>query len=130
MNDRAIDQNILAGYRRAIERRGQPVIVRRINGDAPNAASFDARVHAIVMDYVPKTPVADEKPEGGITLGGRNVIVLEGDLRDKRFPLPVIKNDKVILLGRDGAGEELNIIELDPNRRRIAGAVDIVAEGV
>jgi hypothetical protein len=124
-----IDANALAGYRRAIARRGQPVIVRRVNGDAPNTATFDARVPAIVMDYVAKQPVAGVKPEGDITLGARNVILLEDDLRQKRFPLPVTKNDKVIVLGIEGEDEELNIMELDPNKRRIAGAIDIVAEG-
>jgi hypothetical protein len=105
------------------------VIVRRVNGDAPNTATFDARVLAIVMDYVAKQPVADVKPEGNITLGARNVILLEDDLRQKRFPLPVTKNDKVIVLGVEGEDEELNIMEFDPNKRRIAGAIDIVAEG-
>ena len=42
-----IDANAVAGYRRAIARRGQPVIVRRVNGDVPNTATFDARVQAI-----------------------------------------------------------------------------------
>lgn len=122
-----MDANALAGYRRAIARRGQWVIVRRIAGDAPSAATFDACVRAIVMDYVPKEPVSDLKPEGGVTLGARNIILIEKDLRDKHFPLPVGKNDKVVLLGAD---EELNIMALDPNRRGIAGAVDIVAQGV
>jgi hypothetical protein len=81
------------------------------------------------MDYVAKQPVADVKPEGDITLGARNVILLEDDLRQKRFPLPVTKNDKVIVLGAEGEDEELNIMEFDPNKRRIAGAIDIVAEG-
>ena len=64
------------------------------------------------MDYVAKQPVADVKPEGDITLGARNVILLEDDLRQKRFPLPVTKNDKVIVLGAEGEDEEFNIMEL------------------
>jgi hypothetical protein len=132
------DPNAVAGYRRALARRGQQVIVRRISGDAPNAVTFDARVAAIVMDYQPKQPVSEIKPEGGITLGARNVIVLTADLVAARFPLPVTKNDKVVtnpsaaLLGRGTAAgdEELNIIAVDPYKRGIAGAIDIVAEGV
>ena len=130
--------NALAGYRRAIAARGIPVIVRRIAGDAPNTATFDAKVRAIVMDYQPKQPVGDVKPEGAITLGARNVIVIEADLRAKHFPLPVTKNDKVVLnpdrcwLGTGAANgdQELNIMALDPHKRGIAGAIDIVAEGV
>jgi hypothetical protein len=120
-----IDQTAIAGYRRAMARRGEPVIVRRVNGIAPNAAIFDANVTGIVMDYLAKGDVLTVQPEGGITLGARNVIVLESDLVAARFPLPVTKNDKVVV-----QGEELNIISVDPSKRGIAGALDIVAEGV
>jgi hypothetical protein len=38
------DPAILAGYRRALARRGQPILVRRVTGDAPRAATYDAAV--------------------------------------------------------------------------------------
>jgi len=117
--------NALAGYRRAIAARGEPVIVRRINGTAPDVATFDAQVTAIVMDYLPRPPVADVKPEGEVTLGARNIIVLDEDLKRARFPLPITKNDKVVV-----RGEELNIASVDPSKRGVAGAWDIVAMGV
>jgi hypothetical protein len=119
------DANAVAAYRRALARRGEPVIVRRIDGTAPNTAVFDAAVTAIVMDYIPRTPVADFRPEGAVTLGARNIIVLTDDLDRARFPLPVAKNDKVVV-----RGEELNIVSVDPSKRGIAGALDIVAMGV
>jgi hypothetical protein len=133
----ATDPNALAGYRRALAKRGQSVIVRRISGVAPNAVKFDARVSAIVMDYLAKPPVEGMRPEGEITLGARNVIVLADDLAGANFPLPVAKNDKVVInpteaaLGEGTAAgdEELNILSVDPNKRGVAGAIDIVAMG-
>lgn len=130
------DPNALAGYRRALLRRGRQVIVRRISGAAPSTTVVNAAVTAIVMDYVPKAPVASLQPEGAITLGARNVIVLSDDLAAENFPLPVAKNDKIVLnadpalLGTGNGDEELNIMSVDPYKRGIAGAIDIVAEGI
>jgi hypothetical protein len=141
------DPNVVAGYRRAIARRGQWVILRRISGQAPHAAVFDAMVRAIVMDYRPQSEVMAVKREGGITQGGRNVIVMRDDLAEKRFPLPVKKNDKLILLERDRVNQEqteialpdgtllyesdaLNISDPDPNKRGLADAIDFIAGGV
>ena len=120
-----MDPNALAGYRRALARRGVSVTVRRITGEAPNATTFDATVTALVMDYVPKAPVADVRPEGEITLGARNVIVLADDLAAASFPLPVQKHDKVVV-----DGEELDVMSVDPNKRGIADAIELVAQGV
>ena len=133
-----VDPNVQAGYRRMLARRGQWVIVRRVTGDAPNVTTFNAMVLADVQDYVPKSAVSDIKPEGGITLGARNVILLACDLTSLSFQLPVTKNDKIVLnassalLGSGVAGgdEELNIMIVDANKRLIAGAIDIVCEGV
>jgi hypothetical protein len=119
------DPDAVEAYREAIAERGQRVIVRRVTGQAPNVGIFDADVGAIVMDYIAKPPVSTESPEGAVTLGARNIIVLEADLKAKHFPLPLAKNDKVIV-----DGEELNVMSADPNKKRIAGAIDIVAEGV
>jgi hypothetical protein len=133
-----VDPSVQAGYRRMLARRGQWVIVRRISGDAPSTTVFNAMVLADVQDYQPKTPVSEVKPEGGITLGARNVILLAADLAAASFVLPVTKNDKIVLnpssasLGKGTANgdEELNIMIVDANKRLIAGAIDIVAEGV
>ena len=72
-----------------------------------------------------KAPVADVRPEGEITLGARNVIVLADDLAAADFPLPVQKHDKVVV-----DGEELDVMSIDPNKRGIADAIELVAQGV
>jgi hypothetical protein len=122
---RPIHAASVAGYRRAIRARGEPVIVRRITGTDAAATVSNANVHAIVMDYKPLSPVMNVTPEGAVTLGARTVIVLEHDLYEAGFNLPVTKNDKIVV-----RGEELNIKSVDPNTRNVAGAVEIVAEGV
>lgn len=125
------DPSILAGYRRALLRRGQPVLVRRVSGDAPNVATFDAAVTAIVMSYTPQPDVMAIKPEGGITQGDRMVIVIADDLATVRFPLPVIKNDKIVLLDASGNPVEvLNVTDPDPYKRALGGAIELKAEGV
>lgn len=125
------DPGILAGYRRALARRGQPVLVRRVSGDAPNVATFDAPVSAIVMSYTPQPDVMNIKPEGGITQGNRTVILLVDDLAAVRFPLPVAKNDKIVLLDDTGAQiEVLNVTDPDPYKRALGGAIELRAEGM
>lgn len=134
----AIDQNIQAAYRRALARRGRFVTVRRVGGNAPNAGTFDATVLAIVQGYIQEKPVYEVEREGSITQGARRVIVLQDDLAQKHFPLPVIKNDKVIVAddvenpspAALAAGESLNVISVDPFKRALAGAVEILAFGV
>jgi hypothetical protein len=142
-----IDDNAAAGYERAIDRRGKPVIVVRESGVAPNVQVFKAAIRAIVTDYKPESPIGETKPEGAITEGARSVIVLAHHLREKKFPLPLQKNDKVILLDEeqtdpsqkaeaqpDGTAlyqiETLNVMSADPYTRAIAGAIELMAEGV
>jgi hypothetical protein len=134
-----IDPNAVDGYRRAIAVRGQLLIVRRITGNPPGTVTTtNAKVRGIVRNYMPKQPVSDQRPEGGVTLGAREVMVLASDLQGAGFPLPVAKNDKVVLnmnpaqlgMGTTNGDEELNIMSVDPWTRGIAGAIDIVAEGV
>jgi hypothetical protein len=142
-----IDDSAVAGYERGIERRGKPVLVVRESGIAPSVEVFKAQVKAIVTDYKPESPIGETKPEGGITMGARSVIVLAHHLREKKFPLPLQKNDKVILLDeeqtdpsqqaeaqQDGTTlyqiETLNVASTDPYTRAIAGAIELMAEGV
>ena len=44
-------QQAIAGYKRAIHVRGEPVTVQRITGVAPNVTTVTANIRAIVMDY-------------------------------------------------------------------------------
>lgn len=118
------DPNALASYRRAVARRGRTVTFRRIEGQAPNAAIFDATVSAIVEDYVPQGEVLPVKREGGVTQGARRITVIDADLTAKRFPLPLRKNDRAIV-----DGNSLNIAWVDPEKRAVAGASEMIAVG-
>lgn len=134
----SIDPNAEAAYRRALDVRGRWVIVRRVGGDAPNTATFDAPVRAIVQGYVPEKAVGDISPEGAITQGARRVILLRGDLAAKHFPLPMQKNDKIVIADDVenpspqslAAGEVLDVMLVDPFKRALAGAVELMAVGV
>ena len=104
-----IDANAVAGYRRALARRGQPVIVRRVNGDAPNTATFDARCWRSSWIMWPSSQSRTSSPRAT----SRSAPAMSScwtTISPKRFPLPVTKNDKVIVLGVEGEDEELNII--------------------
>jgi hypothetical protein len=124
----ATDTNALEGYRRAIARRGESVTFQRILGQAPIVtilpAPAGATVQAIVMNYQVQPDVMRVDPEGGVTLGDRQIIVLVDDLTAAGFPMPLRKNDKAIV-----QGEVLNIETLDPSKRGIAGAIEVHAKG-
>jgi hypothetical protein len=114
-----------AGYRRALVARGVPVKFRRVTGAAPNTQSFFADVAAIVL-----TETA-AKAEGTFALAGemaendRLLIVVADDLAHKRFPLPLVEGDQVLLLG-----EWTNLVKVDPLSRAFAGAIVAIAKGI
>jgi hypothetical protein len=125
------DSNAVQAYRRAIDRRGESVTFQRITGQAGQGAGVTvlpagggATVQAIVMNYQVQPDVMPVDPEGGVTLGDRQIIVLAADLLAAGFPLPLRKNDKAIV-----QGETLNIETLDPSKRGIAGAIEVHAKG-
>lgn len=123
-----IDSAIVAGYRRAIARRGEQVTFERRTGQATGAKTsvqtVSAVVQAIVMNYQVEPSVMPVEPEGSVTLGDKMIIALEADLLLQEFPLPLRKNDKVLV-----KGDWLNIETLDPSKRGLAGAVEIHAKG-
>jgi hypothetical protein len=124
------DANALAAYRRGLARAGQSVVVQRWTGQAPNRTVTAATVSAFVRYYAPddasvaRTGFGEGKP-GAITQTERHVIVLACDLQDQLFPLPVKKNDKIVV-----QGETLNVTDVDPNTRYFAGAIDLTVSGV
>lgn len=127
------DPSIVAAYRRAFARQGVavPISLRRITGFAPNTATVSADIVAIVRDYVPDTTVVAEtgfaaSKQGAITQGDRVIIVMADDLAQKRFPLPVRKNDRIML----PSGDVLNVIAVDAAKRAAAGAIELKAAGV
>lgn len=125
-----VDLGAQEGYRRAIARRGEQVTFQRIVGYAPNPvtvlpAGGGATVNAIVMKYQPTQSIGGFAGGDAITEGDRTLIVLGDDLLQAGFPLPLQKNDKVIV-----QGELMNIERVDPSTRGVAGAWELVALGV
>lgn len=127
------DPAIVASYRRAIARAGlSAVTFKRITGFAPNTAVVSATVQAVVRDYNPDTTSVAQTGYaatklGAMTEGDRMIIVMATDLFDARFPLPLKKNDKVVIVE---TGEELNITVVDASKRAVAGAIELKASGV
>lgn len=120
------DQGALAAYRRALVKTGQSVIFRRISGNAPNTVRFDAQVTAIFRAYQPATAIGGAVVRSAeITEGLREFIVMAADLAAAQFPLPLVKNDKIVV-----GTEQFNITEVDPGTRVYAGAIQGKAVGV
>jgi hypothetical protein len=126
-----IDPTMLSAHRRAVVRTGERVTIQRISGTAPRTVSFSAEVMANVQAYAPdstevsQTGYAATQP-GAITQSDRKVIVIAQDLLDQRFPLPIRKNDKIILA--DGA--KCNVNGVDAHKRSIAGAIEMTVSSV
>lgn len=121
----SVSQAAVAGYRRALAKTGQSVIFRRISGDAPNTATFDAAITAIFRAYQPTAAIGAGARAAAITEGMREFIVLADDLAQAGFPLPLVKNDKLIV-----AGETFNVTEVDAGTRFVAGAIEGKCVGV
>lgn len=97
-------------YRRYMDEVGEEVIIRRYFGTGSNRNKFEVKVRARVVGFGPEELV------GTIQQGDRKVIVLVEDLENFQFPLPLVKNDKCQVRGK-----ELNIETPDENTRRIQG---------
>jgi hypothetical protein len=128
----SVNQSALAGYRRALEARGELVKFQRVTGTAPNTASFYATVMAIVSGYQADSQVMARTgyaagSVGAITQGDRTILVLASDLANENFPLPLKKNDKVTVIA---SNEYLNIVQVDPSKRNVAGCIELKAAGV
>lgn len=122
--------NAAAMHRRAIAKTGQTIELQRITGAAPHTSLVTAEVTATVrnVDADTTSPSRDgysSSQLGGITQGAREIIVLADDLAAANFPLPVRKNDRVIL----ASGIRLNVIQVDAEKRAIAGAIELLASG-
>jgi hypothetical protein len=124
---------MVAAYDRALLKRGTQIILKRVTGFAPNpTASFSAWVVAMVTDYQPDTTQPAQTGYaatkiGAITEGDRLVILMATDLANARFPLPVRKNDRIIIVD---TGDELNVVDVDGFKRAVAGAIELKAAGV
>lgn len=121
-----VDSAMQAAYRRAVARTGEAVTVQRVSGTAPKTVTFSAIVVANVQAYAPETNEVSEtgygsSQVGAITQSQRKVIVVAQDLADARFPLPVKKNDRVLLAD----GTKCNVTGVDAHKRQLAGAVEL-----
>ncbi len=127
-----INLNMQAAHRRSITNFGQPVTVQRLTGEAPNVTTQSVVVTAIVRSMPPDTQAPAREGYGASQLGGisqtdRLVILMATDLAAAGFPVPVQKNDKIIL---STSGEKLNVTRVDGEKRSQAGAVELYAAGV
>lgn len=95
-------------YRRAFDSYGEEVLIRRYFGTGASRSKFEVKVRARISSYTPQELV------GTIIQGDEKVIVLVEELKVRQFPLPLVRNDKVVLEGR-----ELNIEAPDMNTRKI-----------
>lgn len=126
-----IDYAQQAAHRRWIQRTGELVTIRRISGTAPRTVSFSVEVYANIQTYAPDSVQPSEagySPSqlGGITQNDRKLIIVAQDLANARFPLPVQKNDKIVLAN----GDVLNVTGVDEHKRQLAGAIELTAAGI
>ena len=126
------DQNAIAAYRRMLARTGQAVTFRRVKGQAPNVTYQDAKVPALFRAYQPTIPIGTAVHSADISEGLRQFIVLDADLVTAGFPVPVQKNDKILVgdPAQPAQVEAYNITEVDYGTRVFAGAVEGKAVGV
>jgi hypothetical protein len=108
-------------YRSMMDERGEIVLIRRYLGSGQNRPKFEVSVRARIFDYTPVELI------GGIIQGDVKVICLYEDLVNGQYNLPILKNDKVVV-----GGKELNIESPDRHTRKIAGeliAYELQARG-
>lgn len=123
------DQNLKRSYGNWILKRGVSIEIRRVTGAAPNSVAISKSVLAIVQNFLPDSfAVARQgySGPGAISQGDRRIIVMADDLAATGFPLPIKKNDTVIL----DTGDKLNVTQADAQTRAMVGAIEIVAAGV
>lgn len=110
---------------------GVQVTFQRITGDAPNTTIKSATITARVRKDAPDRYATAETGHsmymvGAITQGDRIVIFVADDLANAGFPMPVLKNDKILLPD----GTKLNIESVDPWARQLSGAIECSAAQV
>lgn len=126
-----LDPAAVRAYEDALARVGRLVTIQRISGTAPRTVIFSASVRAVVSGMgdatqPPSRTGYGESGVGAVTQTSRTAILLGCELVDARFPLPVRKNDKLLLDG----GDKLNVIAVDAEKRSVAGAIELTLAGV
>jgi hypothetical protein len=82
----------------------ETIVIRRYTGTGTNRPHFEASVRGSSRRYHATELL------GNIVQGDQEILILVEDLIQKKFPLPVTTNDRVVV-----AGKELAIIA--PNER-------------
>ena len=100
---------IAASYKRALDRVGETLAVRRYSGDGHAPAHVDTPVRGRVTEYQANELI------GSIVQGDRKVICLVDTINSV---LPLTVADKIIV-----RGEELSIRSVDDNTRRVNGVL-------
>lgn len=129
-----IDQVWQGQHRSMIHKVGVAVTFRRITGAAPNTTIVPiggAVVTAIVREYRPDRAAASEGGYGAgqiaaVGLGDRQVIVMADELTAAGFPLPLQKDDQIIVTS---TSELLVVREPDSAKRAVAGCIEMYAVG-
>lgn len=99
---------VKASYAAAMDAAGTVVEVRRYTGTGSNRPWSEVTVRARIRTYAARELV------GSIREGDQEVIVLDQDLIDLQFPLPVRQGDKVM-----ARGKLLNIEAADGDSRSV-----------
>jgi hypothetical protein len=97
-------------YQRMLEEIGEKVLIRRYFGTGNNRSKFEVEVRARIVGYIASELV------GTIIQGDQKAILLQEDLLIFQFPLPLMKNDKIVVKGK-----ERNIESADGDSRKIGG---------
>lgn len=125
------DPSAVAFMRQAIAARGVLVTLRRVFGFAPNATTFSATLTAFVAKVAPDGAAAardglSASTPGAVTQNDRTVRIMADELAASRFPLPVIKGDKVVL----PSGDVFDVSEIDAYTFALADAIELTVTGV
>ena len=119
-----VDLSAQSALRNMIAQIGESVTFQRIVGFAPNVTITQVTINARVRGYGPDRTAPSQEgysasQEGAITQTDRIVIVVAADLAAAGFPMPVKKNDKVILAD----GTKANVELVDPHQRSTSGGI-------
>jgi hypothetical protein len=126
------DPSAVAFMRQAIDAVGVPIVLQRVFGYAPNATTFSVNLTARVAKVTADSGAVSREggsasAPGAVTQNDRTVRIMADDLAASRFPLPVVKGDKVIL---PPGGDAFDVSEVDPFTFAMAAAIELTVTGV
>lgn len=119
-----VDSSAQAALRNMIAQIGESVVFQRLYGFDASTTIISANVTARVRGYTPESTEVSQTGYGASQVGAltqtdRIVIVVADDLAAAGFPLPVLKNDKVILAD----GTKATVTMVDAHQRSTSGGI-------